>query len=236
MRIFTILALLLTFGASTVDAAAAVELRGSRLSMERQNQVALDAGYTFARTFEDIDRMLATGELVELHGDENYDLREGIRSNAARPEVRVFIERLAAEYHAANGEKLIVTSLTRPASSQPGNASALSVHPTGMSIDLRVSQLPESRQWIEQHLLGMEADGLLDVTREYHPPHYHLALFPEAYMAHLEAELGADAVAALLAGEQASTEEMDGAVDGDLVDGRQSIWSRIAVVFGLGRS
>src|SRR5690606_4402484 len=83
-------------------------------------------------------------------------------------------------------EKLVVTSLTRPASSQPRNSHALSVHPTGMAVDLRISQRAASREWLENTLLSLEADGLLDVTRERNPPHYHVALFPEAYMAHVE--------------------------------------------------
>jgi hypothetical protein len=235
MRVFTVLAFLFAFGASTSAASVAVELKGSRASMERQNRIALKSDFTFARTFEDIDRMLETGELVELHGNENYDLREGIRSNAARPEVRVFIERLAADYHAATGEKLVVTSLTRPASSQPGNASALSVHPTGMSIDLRVSQNADSRRWIEQHLLGMEADGLLDVTREYHPPHYHLALFPDPYIASLEAEYGDFAVTAMLNGEYRIHEMEELVVVAGENEGRRTIWSRFASMFSLRR-
>jgi hypothetical protein len=235
MRVFTILTFLFAFGASTASAAVAVELRGSRASMERQNSIAVQGGKTFARTFEDINRMLESGELVELHGDENYDLREGLRSNAARPEVRLFIERLAAEYHAATGEKLVVTSLTRPASSQPGNASALSVHPTGMAIDLRVSQNADSRRWIEQHLLGMEADGLLDVTREYHPPHYHLALFPDPYIASLEAEYGDFAVTAMLNGEYRIHEMDELVVIASELDQRRSFWSRFAAMFSLSR-
>jgi hypothetical protein len=53
--------------------------------------------------------------------------------------VQTFVERLSSQYHNACGERLVVTSLTRPASEQPRNASDRSVHPTGMAIDLRLS-------------------------------------------------------------------------------------------------
>jgi hypothetical protein len=176
-----------------VAGAVPVELRGSAASMQRQNQVAVKAEYSFARTMEDIDRMLEEGELVELKPTQHLEIRSGLMSHATRPEVRVFLTRLAEEYHKATGERLVVTSLTRPSGNQPRNASRLSVHPTGMAVDLRISQKAASRQWIEKRLLGMEKEGLLDVTRESFPPHYHVALFPERYMGHLEAEIGPEA-------------------------------------------
>jgi len=178
--------------------AVPVELRGSLGSMERQHQVAVQSELSFARTFEDIERMLDTGELVRLTGNEHYMLREGLRTDAARPEVRLFVERLAEEYFEATGEKLVVTSLTRPSGNQPRNAHRLSVHPTGMAFDLRISQKAASRQWIEKHLLGKEAKGLLDITRERFPPHYHVALFPDQYLASLKEAMGAEAMAEAL--------------------------------------
>lgn len=46
--------------------------------------------------------------------------------------------------------------------------------------------------------MTMEGQGLLDGIRERNPPHYHVALFPEAYMDHiaplLEAERSAERV------------------------------------------
>src|SRR5205085_1291607 len=37
--------------------------------------------------------------------------------------------------------------------------------------------------WLENALLSMEQAGAIDVTREYHPPHLHVAVFPERYRA-----------------------------------------------------
>jgi hypothetical protein len=230
-------AILTAFFALDAQGRVAIELAGSRASMERQNRVALESGLVFTRTFEDIDRMVAVGQLVELHGNEDYDVLPGIRSNAARPEVREFVERLAADYHAATGEKLVVTSLTRPSSSQPRNASPLSVHPAGISVDLRVSQRAESRAWIESHLLDMEARGLLDVTREYHPPHYHIAIFPDAFMAHVselrEQEFADEATAVRMHEREVLTLAADILPDIEDEPVRRSFWSRVASFFRL---
>src|SRR5690606_31356593 len=64
---------------------------------------------------------------------------------------------------------------------QPRNASPLSVHPAGMAVDLRVSARPSCVRWLEGELLLLEAEGRLDATREYRPPHFHVAVFPEAF-------------------------------------------------------
>jgi hypothetical protein len=63
-----------------------------------------------------------------------------------RVETDLFVKRLAGQYRAACGERLVVTSLTRPASLQPRNASDRSVHPTGMAVDLRVPPTSSCRR------------------------------------------------------------------------------------------
>jgi hypothetical protein len=175
-----------------------VELRGSPASMSRQNQYARAQGYAFARSMDDVRRLVDEGALVPLEGNDDYDLRPGMMAPFARPEMRLFVERFAAQYHAATGEKLVVTSLTRPSTMQPRNASRLSVHPTGMAVDLRMSQRAASRQYLERSLLSMEASGLLDITRENNPPHYHVALFTAPYLEHVERLIGPDSLAIAL--------------------------------------
>jgi hypothetical protein len=86
-----------------------------------------------------------------------------------------------------NGEKLIVTSLVRPTDLQPRNAHKLSVHPAGMAVDFRVPSTASERSWLEKALLGLENAGVLDVTREHTPPHYHVAVFPAEYVAYADA-------------------------------------------------
>ena len=52
-------------------------------------------------------------------------------------------------------------------------------------------------------------NGLLDVTRERHPPHYHIALFPDRYYAYIQPMIARDSArAAQEAREQAAAMAM----------------------------
>lgn len=175
-----------------------VSLGGSPASMLRQHGVAELQDLTFARTPEEVQALVKEGKLIPLKGNAHYTVLPGVQFPYAQPEVRLFIERLAEQYHKGTGEKLVVTSLTRPVSMQPNNSHRLSVHPAGMAVDLRVSKKAKSRAWLENVLLKLEKQELLDITRERYPPHYHVAIFPEAYRAHVEELIGPQAVALAL--------------------------------------
>lgn len=183
-RVWPVLLLGLASGAGPAEAREP-ELRGSPESMVRQNEVARENDYTFLRTPSQVREFVEEGRLVPIDGNADYRVSSGVDYPFARPELRTFLERLAAQYRAGCGEQLVVTSLTRPLSRQPGNAHPLSVHPAGMAVDLRVSQEPGCRQWLEATLLSLEGNDLIDVTRERRPPHYHIAVFADAYMAHV---------------------------------------------------
>ena len=182
---------LLAPGATPLAAKVPVSLRGSSSSMERQHELALGLELPFVRTPDDVAELAGTGTLTRLVGNANLEVADFVSYPHVHPALGLFLNRLAADYRAATGEKLVVTSLTRPVSQQPRNAHRLSVHPTGTAVDLRVSRRAESRAWLERTLLELEERGLLDVTREKSPPHYHVALFIQPYQAHLSAELGA---------------------------------------------
>ncbi|HUG98101.1 MAG TPA: DUF5715 family protein [Gammaproteobacteria bacterium] len=169
---------------ATAPAAEAQSLRGSTQAMQRQHTVAQQHDYSFLRTSSQVHRFVSSGLLEPLRGNANYELA-GVSHPYARPAVRLFVERLSAQYRAACGEKLVVTSLTRPVLNQPRNASDLSVHPAGMAVDLRVSSRSACRRWLEQTLLSLEQRGVLDATRENRPPHYHVALFPNRYSSYV---------------------------------------------------
>lgn len=182
------------FLTSTAGAAEAMELRGSPASMKRQHGIAVENGYAFVETVAQMRDFVDEGRLVELAGNADYDVTR-VRYSYSLPELRTLIERLSAQYRERTAERLVVTSLTRPTTGQPANAHALSVHPAGMAVDLRVPKTGASRKWLERTLLSLEDAGLLDVTREYYPPHYHVAVYPQAYMAYVE-ERRADEAAA----------------------------------------
>jgi len=153
--------------------------------MVRQNRQANQHDYTFLRTASQVSEFVRQGRLVRLAGNAHYEVAD-VSFPYARPEVKLFIERLARQYDNACREPLVVTSLTRPASRQPRNASPLSVHPTGMAADLRRSSRPACRAFLEKTLLTLEARGVLEATKERHPPHYHVSLFPAPYTRYLE--------------------------------------------------
>jgi hypothetical protein len=175
-------ATLLLLAAAPLSAEVAVTVRGSPESMARQNRIARQSEAAFFRTPDDVREAIATGGLVPVEGNEDYAVNR-ISFPFARPETRLFLERFAAQYRAACEERLVVTSLTRPQSRQPANAHRHSVHPTGLAVDLRVSQSEACRSYLEETLLAKEREGVLDVTRERSPPHYHVAIFPEQYLA-----------------------------------------------------
>jgi hypothetical protein len=193
-RIFALTAVAgLTFGATVPVEAVAPSLRGSPAAMVQQNRVAQDHGLDFYRTTGQIREAVARGELVELTGNENYAVADFVRLPYAQPEVRLFIERLSAQYRQACGQRLVVTSAVRPGNGQPSNAHALSVHPAGMAVDLRVSDRASCRSWLESTLLNLERSGVINGIREFHPPHYHVAVFPEQYLAYAQERMAVEA-------------------------------------------
>jgi hypothetical protein len=177
-------------------------LRGSRASLDRQNREARQHDFTFLRRPGQLERFIDAGLLVPLENDEHYRLHD-VSFNVARPEVKLFVERLSSQYLDACGERLVVTSLTRPTSLQPANASPRSVHPTGMAVDLRVPD-GSCRRWLESTLLSLERRRVLDATLERAPVHFHVAVFPDEYLAYA-ARLTGRSASALLATVQGPT-------------------------------
>ena len=162
-------------------AAIAQSLQGSRSSMDRQVQMARHHDYTFIDTPERVRFFVDQGWLVRVESTRDFIVKNDVRYPFARPEVRLFAERLGAQYRRACGEQLVITSLTRPTTRQPRNASDRSVHPTGMALDLRYSWNRACREWLQGVLSSLERQGVLEATLERSPRHYHVALFPRPY-------------------------------------------------------
>ena len=176
--------------AAAAGPAEAQSLRGSRASLDLQNRIAAEHEFTYVSNASHMQRFVAAGYLIPVLSNGDYRLKRESPSYA-RPEVALFIKRLGAQYHRACGEQLVVTSLTRPQSRQPRNASSRSVHPTGMAVDLRRSWSRGCRGWLEGTLLQLEEAGVIEATRETKPPHYHIAVFPNQYARYVESRKGA---------------------------------------------
>jgi hypothetical protein len=166
--------------------AGSADLGGSRASIRHQHDVAKDADLTFLRTPAQVREFVEQERLEPVTSNADLSIAR-VSFPYTRPIVKTFIERLAAQYHAATGEKLVVTSLVRPTTRQPRNASPYSVHPAGIAVDFRVPAASDDRFWLEATLLMLESEGVLDVTRERRPPHYHVAIFPEQYATYVAA-------------------------------------------------
>jgi hypothetical protein len=163
-------------------------LRGSLASVERQYSVAVREDFSFLQTAAEVKRFVTSGLLVPINNTANVQLA-GVSYPYGRAALKTFVQRLGSQYRANCGQPLVVTSLTRPANEQPRNASDESVHPAGMAVDLRIGT-GECRKWLEKNLLAMEKKGIIDATKERHPAHFHVAVFPTAYMAYVDSLAG----------------------------------------------
>ena len=167
----------------------AQSLRGSQTSIDRQNRLAINYGFTFVQTASHMARLVNGGQMVKVTPTPNMDLHN-VSFPYARPGVKLFVNRLSGQYRNACGEKLTVTSLTRPVNQQPPNAAERSVHPAGMAVDLRVPRTRQCRAWLERTLLSLEAKGVLDATRERRPPHFHVAVYVQSYENYVASMIG----------------------------------------------
>lgn len=186
-----VLALLTTATMAAVGTPAlAQSLSGSTASMTRQNQEAVRYGYSFLENAQAVNQFVDRGHLVKVSPNRYIELSD-VSYPYARPGVKMFLDRLSSQYLAACGDKMVVTSLTRPINKQPANASSASVHPTGMAADLRIPPKGKCRSWLESTLLSLESSGVIDVTRERRPPHYHVAVFTQSYEQYVTTVSGA---------------------------------------------
>ena len=154
----------------------AQSLRGSQESVDHLYLVARATGLQFHATVRSARRAVAAGDFVPLSGNRDYAPKSSMSLPYATAEVRAYIEQLAAEYRAACGERLVVTSALRPTSRRPRNGSVKSVHPTGIAVDVRKPKRRMCRDWLRQLLLQHEREGAIEATEEFRPPHFHIVV------------------------------------------------------------
>jgi LysM repeat protein len=166
--------------------AAAQSLHGSSASINRMYRHARAEDFSFFETTKSVKRALANGLLVEMHPNDNLTLHE-VGYPYVRPATLTFVQRLAPQYADACGEPLEVTSAVRPATRQPSNSVARSVHPTGMAVDLHKPSDPKCLHWLRETLLSLERSGVIEATEEFSPPHFHVAVYSTPYRRYVTA-------------------------------------------------
>lgn len=163
----------------------AQSLRGSTTSVDLMYRQAVSHDLHFYQTSDGIRRAATRGDFVRLTGNGDYAL-----GSVSHPYVlsitRTFIHRLAAQYRAQCGERLVVTSAARPKTMRLANGASRSVHPTGMAVDLRKPTNGRCLTWLRSTLAYLDAQGVIDAIEERSPPHFHVAVFPAPYRGYLQ--------------------------------------------------
>src|ERR1051325_3441738 len=154
--------------------AGAQSLRGSKSSVDKMYSRAVGSDLDFLSTKKSVYDAVKDGELVMLAVTSDLDL-ERVKYPFVLPRTKAFLDAFAPKYHAACGERLVVTSAARPRVEQPRNASPKSVHPTGMAVDFR-KPTGDCLKYMRSELLAMEKGGQLEATEERHPVHFHAAV------------------------------------------------------------
>jgi hypothetical protein len=168
-----------------------VFLKGSKASVDASYAKALEEDLDFLEDGDDINRYVELGLRVRVKESSHLILHD-VSYPFAVTAVKLFAERLSAQYFAACHEKLVVTSLMRPKNEPREYSSPRTVHPTGMAIDLRIPQ-GVCRTWLEDTLRVLEVgQAVLDATLEgvegNSPPHFHIVVYPSAYSAFVAAK------------------------------------------------
>ncbi|MBB4636281.1 DUF5715 family protein [Longimicrobium terrae] len=180
MHIHRITAVLLAAAALAAGPARAQSLQGSPASIERMYRQARAHDLTFYRTASGVRGAARDGDLVRLSGNEDYRL-SGVSQPYALAITRTFVQRLAEQYHDECDERLVITSAVRPRSVRLVNSTELTVHPTGMAVDIRRPAARRCLAWLRNRLSYLEGEGVLEATEERRPPHFHVAVFPGPY-------------------------------------------------------
>ncbi|HEY9227409.1 MAG TPA: DUF5715 family protein [Gemmatimonadaceae bacterium] len=157
---------------------AAQTLRGSPASVDLMYTSARNKDLAFLNSRGDIWQAATSGELAMFSVNENLTL-DHVNFPFVLPNTLRFTNNLAAVFRKSCGERLVVTSGSRPEEEQPRNASPKSVHPTGMAVDFRKPRDANCLAWLRANLLDLENRHIIEATEEMHPPHFHVAVLQQ---------------------------------------------------------
>jgi hypothetical protein len=166
-------------------------MRGSLISLERQNDMATAEGLERIENEDDLSDRIANRELVPVPVSSaltvNGNLPEHHRY--CRPWTAVFLENLARAHATQFHAPLEVSSAVRTVEYQKhlmavnGNAAAavgdvVSPHLTGATIDIAKSGMGRQEiGWMRSWLLPLQAAGMIDVEEEFQQACFHITVY-----------------------------------------------------------
>lgn len=187
---FCALALAVTTALTTTAIVAnAQTLRGSSSSVDLMYTTAHRRDLQFLRTPSDIYEAAKVGSLKLISMTNDLEMQR-VAYPFVLPNTLRFADSLATQYHAACGERIVLTSGARPLDKQPRNASPKSVHPTGMAVDFRKPRTPACLTWMRKSLVALEDAGVVEATEEKHPAHFHVAVLQQNPETHIQMAAG----------------------------------------------
>ncbi len=179
----------LFMGISATTLEAQSWLKGNPSVMLEQARKRENLEYDLMKNPAMLKRYVKAGYFVKVTTTKNYVVDKQVSFRYARPGTKLFLDRFGAQYRAACGERPVIVSLTRTLDRQPRNASKRSVHPAGMSVDFRVPRNFSCLEFMKATFNLLEnrvTPRVLQVTREYHPAHFHVAVYPDNYKKYLD--------------------------------------------------
>jgi len=166
-------------------------LKGSRASLERQNEKTEAEGLERIEDEDDLADRIARKALVPVPVSLALTINGNLPANHryCRPWTARFLADLARSHAAQFHRPLEVSSAVRTVAYQKrlmginGNAAAaegdiVSPHLTGATIDIAKSPLSrEELGWMRSHLLALEEAGKIDVEEEFQQSCFHITVY-----------------------------------------------------------
>ena len=174
MRIATAAVLFLGLTA-TLEGQVSQKALKSLESIGYQYLYALAHEIPFLETPKAVDEAFARGELMDLR--ENPNLRfYKVSYYYVKPSTKIWLDKFEFESRPVCGDELWVTSAMRPVNMKLWNSSPISVHPTGMAVDLRIPKRNDCYKWFLSHFDRDKKLGLIDYIIEKVEPNFHVAV------------------------------------------------------------
>jgi hypothetical protein len=166
-------------------------LRGSLASLERQNDRLEAEGLERIEDEADLAARIGDKLLVPIPVSSGLTVNPQLEENHryCRPWTAKFLADLARAHAAAFHDALIVSSAVRTVEYQrklmrtngnaaPAEGDLVSPHLTGATVDIAKKGLTRAEMaWMRKQLMGLEAEGKIDVEEEFKQACFHITVY-----------------------------------------------------------